>query len=204
MKKIIMMAAMMVATLTAGAQSNACQDEETFSLKPYAGFSLGDLSNTSLSSKPRSGFTVGAEGQYMFNEWFGVSGGLAYSQQGVKITEGMYNGETLQSDYLNIPVLANFYIVKGLSLKLGIQPGFLVNSKLHVDAGVAAEDYKVKEYIRSFDIATPVGISYETGNVVFDARYNTGIFDVFKDSDIFDAEQNLVFQLTLGYRINFQ
>ena len=35
-------------------------------------------------------------------------------------------------NYLNIPILANFYVTKGLALKAGIQPGFLIGSKLRV------------------------------------------------------------------------
>jgi hypothetical protein len=35
-------------------------------------------------------------------------------------------------DYINMAVLLNFYVVKGLALKTGIQPGFEVNDKVKV------------------------------------------------------------------------
>ena len=51
---------------------------------------------------------------------------------------------------------------------------------------------------RKFDIAIPMGISYEYANFVIDARYNLGLIGVFKDESKY---RNSVFQFTLGYKL---
>lgn len=201
MKKLFMVAAMAVAVLTVKAQSLACQDEGTFSVKPYAGLSMSTMLGDKDESNVRAGFTAGAEAQYMVNEWFAVSAGLAYSQQGgVAIDDGIKF--TFDLDYINMPILANFYVCKGLALKVGIQPGYAMNQKLELTDGFYPVSGDISDYLRKFDIAMPIGISYEIQNVVVDARFNTGIFGVFKDEDKFSTDNytNAAFHVTVGYR----
>ena len=44
----------------------------------------------------------------------------------------------IKMDYINVPVLLNVYVTKGLAVKAGIQPGFKVNSKVKVSASGAS------------------------------------------------------------------
>ena len=46
--------------------------------------------------------------------------------QGAKLTDDVTN----RLDYINVPIMANVYVVKGLAVKLGVQPGFNVSNKL--------------------------------------------------------------------------
>ena len=64
MKKIMMIAAMMVATVSAKAQF----EPGTFSLQPKAGFVLSSVSGEDLGFKP--GFQAGLEGQYQINNCY--------------------------------------------------------------------------------------------------------------------------------------
>jgi hypothetical protein len=93
--------------------------------------------------------------------------------------------------YLNIPILANYYVVKGLAVKAGIQPGFLVGAK-H-DGKSFSDDCK------KFDFSIPVGLSYEISNIVFDARYNIGLTKTAKGDNV-EKTKNSVFQFTVGYK----
>lgn len=200
MKKIFMIALLAVVALAANAQSLSCQEEGTFSVKPYAGLSMSMLLNKDNDSDMRTGFTAGAEAQYMVNEWFAVSGGLAYAQQGGQTTTDGIKF-TFEFDYINMPILANFYVCKGLALKVGLQPGYAINQKLELNAySPISED--ISNSFRKFDLAMPVGISYEHSNVVVDARINAGIIGVFDEDSAFDDSNytNGVFQVTLGYR----
>ena len=94
-------------------------------------------------------------------------------------------------DYLNIPVLANYYVVKGLAIKAGIQPGFLLSAK--------AGDTDIKDGCKKLDLSIPVGLSYEISDFVIDARYNLGLTKSFKGDDI-DGSKHSVIQITLGYK----
>jgi hypothetical protein len=102
-------------------------------------------------------------------------------------------------DYLNIPVLANYYIIPGLAIKAGIQPGFLMSAK--------HDGVDVKDYYKSFDLSVPLGLSYEISDFVIDARYNLGVSNIM-DKNLSHATgdakaHNAVIMLTVGYKIPF-
>jgi opacity protein-like surface antigen len=52
--------------------------------------------------------------------------------------------------------------------------------------------------MNKFDLAIPVGLSYEYNHITLDARYNIGITKLFSDSD--DTVRNQVVAVTLGYK----
>ena len=103
--------------------------------------------------------------------------------------------------------MLNYYVTKGLALKAGVQLGFRMKAKMKTDDG----SYDIDEFYRlagmlipgeepkvnKFDLAIPVGISYEYQNVVLDARYNWGLLKV---ENIGPAYYNRVFEVTLGYK----
>ena len=216
MKKIMMIAAMMVATLSASAQNEVGQ----VTLKPTVGLNIASMTKAE-NSKVRPGFIAGVEAEYGVAENFGLTAGVFYSQQGVK-AEGEvaidasdlglgvgvigFNGKaTYKLDYINIPIMAQFYPVKGLALKAGIQPGFCVTKKVKYDGNAIVgpnttmpynEEYKMGDAVKNFAFAIPVGVSYEYESFVLDARYNIGVTKALKESD----SHHSVFSITLGYK----
>ncbi len=189
MKKFLIAALMVASFATAQAQ----QPVGTVSIQPKVGFNLASLTefkNTSM----RAAVVTGAEGMYQVSDIFGLSAGLLYSQQGVE-----FDGDAAYKlDYLNIPLMANVYVAKGFALKVGIQPGFMINDNIK-DYSITIGNYKIStdDGLKKFDFSIPVGLSYEFANFVFDARYNFGVTDVF---DWSDAPKNSVFQFTFGYK----
>ena len=185
MKKFMMMVAMAFATLTASAQAEA----GTVSLKPLVGITVANITDGNGDAKV--GLAAGAELEYQMNETFALSVGALYSMQGSKAEAGKVN-----LDYINIPILANAYIAKGLAVKVGVQPAFKVSSKIKA-GGVEVDVDKVYDNdIKSFDLSIPVGLSYEISDFVIDARYNWGVTKVMDGSD----SKNTVFQFTVGYK----
>ena len=197
MKKLFMIAAMMVATLSANAQNEVGQ----WSIKPMVGANLATMTKVD-DSKMRVGVTAGAEFAVGAAERFELSFGALYSMQGVK-GKDYYSGvkvdETLKLDYINIPILANYYLAPGFAIKAGIQPGFNVTKKIKAEAqGVSAEE-SLDEGVKGFALSVPVGLSYEISGFVIDARYNWGLTKVFEGSD----SKHSYFTITLGYKIPF-
>ena len=189
MKKILLMAVVMLASVASYAQ----QAVGTFTLQPKIGMNVASLTKCD-GCDPRIGLAAGVEAEYQATDIFSVSAGLIYSMQGNKAKE---EGVTLTTklDYINIPILANVYVTKGLAVKLGVQPAFNVSDKQKLSGGkasVEAEDVGAE----SFDFSIPVGFSYEYNNVVFDARYNFGVTNIADGGD----SKNSVFQFTLGYK----
>ena len=102
-----------------------------------------------------------------------------------------------------MPVLANFYVTKGLALKAGIQPSFLVSAKNKISATLDGGSYKetadLKDELNSVDFSIPVGISYTFRmGLVLDLRYHIGCTDLLKDGDY--KLTNRVATLTVGWR----
>ena len=69
MKKLMMIAAMMVATLTVSAQ----QATGTFSIIPKAGINLSNLAGDVSGNSIKIGLVAGAEGMYQVNPLLGLS-----------------------------------------------------------------------------------------------------------------------------------
>ena len=137
MKKMMIFAAMMVATLCANAQNEVGQ----VTLKPTVGMNIASMTKAD-NSKVRPGIVAGIEAEFGVAENFGITAGVLYSQQGVKgkdevkvdisdlgLGVGILDLQgklTYKLDYINIPILAQFYPVKGLALKAGIQSDLLL------------------------------------------------------------------------------
>lgn len=189
MKKLMMIAAMMVAAVSANAQNEV----GGVTLKPMAGVNLATLTSTD-DSKMRVGFVAGVEGEYGVAENFGVTAGVLYSMQGAKASAAGVD-LTYKLDYINIPILANYYLTKGLAIKAGLQPGLNVTKKLKAEAGGNSAEKSI-DGVNSFTLAIPVGISYEYNSFVLDARYNLGITKAFDEGDA----KHSVFSFTLGYK----
>jgi hypothetical protein len=188
MKKIMLIAALMVATLSANAQQ--------MFIKPMVGADLTTFTGDVEGTKMKVGLVAGAEFGYNLSEQFGLTAGLLYTMQGSKYKDV---DDAQKCDYLNIPVMANYYIIPGLAIKAGIQPGFLMSAKYG--------DTDVKDYYKGFDLAIPLGLSYEFSDFVIDARYNLGVGNIV-DKDISKAAgdrkaHNSVIMLTVGYKIPF-
>lgn len=196
MKKLFMIAAMMVATLSVSAQ----QAGQMF-IKPMVGGTLASLVGDVDDTKFKIGLVGGAEFGYNINETFGITAGLLYSMQGTKVKD---IDDAWNMDYINIPVLANVYIAPGLALKAGPQIGFLTRAKV--------DDIDFKKACNTVDFSIPIGASYEFSDFVIDFRYNIGVSNVLKskkaitDDIEFDGDvkaRNSVMMLTIGYKIPF-
>lgn len=191
MKKLLVMVTALLFSVGAFAQ----HEVGTFTLQPKIGLNIASLTDTE-DSDPRIGFVGGVEGEYQFTDMLSLSAGLLYSAQGCKAED---EDLTIKTDYINIPILVNCYVVKGLAVKLGIQPGFNINSKAKVKEGGVTVEMDMDDLgcpSKTFDFSIPVGVSYEYSNVQVDARYNWGLTKIADNLDC----KNSVFQITVGYK----
>ena len=197
MKKFMMIAAMMLLSVGAFAQNEVGQ----FTLKPMAGVNLATLTKTD-DSKLRVGLAAGVEAEYGVAENFSLSLGALYSMQGVKFTEkgsGATLDVTYKLDYINIPVLANYYLFKGFAIKAGIQPAFKASAKVKAElssGSASVKDSETLDGVKGFALSIPFGLSYEYESFVLDARYNLGVTKAFDAGD----SKNSWFMFTLGYK----
>ena len=191
MRKVIIMAVLMLASVATFAQ----RPVGSLTVQPKIGMNFATLTKAD-DSESRIGLVAGAELEYQLSDIFSISGGALYSQQGCEWSE---DGSTMTNkiDYINIPLLANVYVVKNLAVKVGLQPAFNVNSKQKASKGDASAQDAL-DGTKTFDCSIPVGLSYEYKNFVIDGRYNFGLTKINKHAD----SKNSVFQITLGYKFD--
>ena len=205
MKKLFFVLSTMLFSVGAFAQ----HEVGSLTIQPKVGLNIANYTNSN-GTDSRIGLAIGAEFESQITNRFSLSVGALYSMQGAKIatidaSTGINVKTTFKTDYINIPIMANVYVVQGLALKAGIQPGINVNASYSASAqGVTVSgklsDVGVGVNVNTLDFAIPVGLSYEYKNFVIDGRYNIGLTEVVKD-DI-DKSKNSVFQFTVGYKFN--
>ncbi|WP_299683695.1 porin family protein [uncultured Dokdonia sp.] len=141
----------------------------------------------------RTSFNAGVVANIGISEKFSIQPELVYSAQG-----GTANIEgedfTIKLDYINVPVLADFNIVKGLSIQAGPQIGFNITSEVDADGGESSE---IESENIEFSLAAGAQYKLDQG-LFFQARYGLGITDT---SD-FLSRKNNVFSLSIGYFFN--
>ncbi|MBE5032559.1 porin family protein [Gallalistipes aquisgranensis] len=163
-----------------------------------AGLNLADISNVE-DSKMKPSFYAGAFVDFQISDFFTLSPELLYSRQGAYFKEGdLKRWERL--NYLNIPVMCKFTVVKGLSVDVGPQFGFNLNGKAKMKYDDQEYKTSISDEFNTFDFGLNMGLSYMISEK-FDvaARYNLGLTDVVKDNEG-DACRNGVIQIGVGYR----
>ena len=193
MKKMMMIAVMAVMCLTANAQKMR-HNAGKITIQPMVGFSVGtfrgEYSSATISgNKARVGLAIGAEAEYYTTtEWLSLSAGVKYEQLGWEWKDA----STVKLDYIDIPLMANFYVAKGFALKIGLQPGFLVNDNANGEC-------------KSFNFSIPVGLSYEFKNgITLDLRGGYSLTRVDKfDNDDFKYYTDGG-SLTIGYKFELK
>ena len=194
-----------VAAVSASAQSAV----GSVYVKPMAGGVLSTFAGSdSDGAEMKFGLVAGAELGYQISNQVALTGGLLYTMQGCSMdTEG---DPKMKLDYLNIPLLANFYVAPRLALKAGVQPGILLSANASASGGGVSADIDVSDAYNTFDLSIPLGISYEFNNFIIDARYNLGLTKVEKTSatiagktisNPYNNVKNSVIMLTVGYKI---
>lgn len=115
----------------------------------------------------------------------------------------------MQMNYIDIPIVAKYYLTKELGLEAGPQVGILT-SATEVFRGKVKEDNdltyenNVKSNLNALDVGVVVGLTYSLwdargGKGLFvHARYAYGVMDIVKDNPG-DAIKNSVFQFSVSF-----
>ena len=208
MKKIAFLLVLFVlVTITINAQK--------FGVK--AGLNLANISNISnnedVRTEMRLGFQIGGIVEFEISDKLSFQPELLYSVQGGKYSYevmGIKTSGTEELNYINVPVMLKYYVIRNLSVLAGPQMGLLVSAKHNyaisgAEAGLGingSEEDNIKDEIKSMDLGLNFGVGYKYNrNLFFDARYNLGFSDVVKKREDGDSEKstNSVFSLTIGY-----
>ncbi|TMR62131.1 porin family protein, partial [Streptococcus pseudopneumoniae] len=163
------------------------------------GLNLSTLGGDATNVESRTGFHVGAYAGAKMTK-FGVDGEILFSRQGTQ-GDGASTFE-IDNDYLLIPILGKFYIVKGLNIYAGPQFGILLNSEF-TDTANGIKDQDIKDFSNSSDVSIVVGAGFEILKFRAGLRYNIGLSDLNDDPagqffTVGEELTNQVFQIFVG------
>ena len=169
-----------------------------FYFGPKFGFNVASISDSGFD-KSKLSFLMGAFAEFKFNDLFGLQTELIYSRQGDKGKDGGVK-KWARVNYLNIPVLAKFYVWEGISVDLGPQLGFALNGKYKTKSGGTETKTDIK-HLNTVDLSFAMGLSYDFDmGLVVSARYNLGLTNVVEKDKAGGNNQNRVFQLSAGWK----
>ena len=195
------------------------------------GLNVSTLSGDVDDASPKLGAHVGGLVEIKIAKRFSIQPELLLSLQGAKSEYSYYEpGYSFTSEskinltYLNIPVLAKFYVTPKFSVEAGPQIGFLVGAKnkyseVENNEGFVtsySQTVSSKNGLATVDAAFDFGASYFfTDNMFLEGRFCVGITSIDGDSGFYRSNNgngndnyyysgrsinNNVFQLSFGYR----
>ena len=171
---IALITAIMITGVVSAQHGNAPAGHVTLGIK--GGLNFYNIHNdNSTSYDQMTGYHLGLLGHIHHDSQWALQPELLYSAQGAK---------NHNLGYINIPVLIQYMFDNGFRIQAGPQLGFLVSSDDDID-------------YNPVDFALSVGVSYVVPSTGFgvDLRYNHGLNDINKSSDVKATNRGIQFGL---------
>ena len=210
MKKLLLTAAIAVFTL-----SSVNAQDITFGAK--AGINIANLDVTDANIDSRTSLHLGITAEFEISDTFSIQPELLYSAQGATESD-TYEDSFIREvseyewklNYIQIPIMAKFYVSEGLSLEAGPQIGFLASAEVDSDSTETSlfdgssvstsSTVDAKEIVKSVDFGLNFGLGYKLDSGLnFALRYNLGLSNIYDVSESTVKIKNRVFQLSVGY-----
>ncbi|CAM3703898.1 porin family protein [Flavobacterium chungbukense] len=193
MKRIILFA---IAIMTVGF-ANAQGTGSRFGIK--AGVNFPNSSSDFHENETLMGYQVGIFSEIKTDENFGIQPELLYSTHGVKnkfVSDGISYDNEVKLSYLNLPILAKYFVTQGLTLQAGPQVGFLMKAE---ENGV-----NITDHVKTIDFGLNFGIGFNfLEDCSVDLRYNLGLSNAldFHVEDVNYKIKSSMFSLAIGYKL---
>ncbi|MDN3672166.1 porin family protein [Flavobacterium branchiarum] len=149
-------------------------------------------------AKSLVGFHVGGFAEIKIIKRLAIQPELLFSTQGAKMKFPGESDFNSKLNYLNVPVLAKFFVTKEFTVEAGPQIGFLLSAK--------QDGENAKDLYKTTDLGFNFGAGYSfTENVFVNIRYTVGVsnvgdYNVEDLEDYYDSPKNSVLALSLGYK----
>jgi hypothetical protein len=179
MKKIVFILPMFFASAVACAQG--------LGVGIKAGANFADLSTDSYSASSIVSYHAGVYANINFSEKWGLTPEVLWSAQGAEL-----DNVKLKTDYVLVPIMLRWRIIKLISIEAGPQFNFLTSAKL--------DNVNVKDDMKS----TTYGLA--VGSIVhLPLGFNGGIRYIIGMSDLTESDtdelKDRTFQVYLGWTI---
>lgn len=174
------------------------QAQEYFKMGGKGGVNIANIVGDHPDGDLRTSFHLGLVAEMPIFEKLYFGPEVLYSSQGSKAGDV----ESLKLDYIQIPLMARYYVSQGLNIEAGPQIGFLISS--NVESQVVGGNVDLNDYLSNFDFGVNFGLGYKLVNGLFiQGRYNLGLANIWDDLQVGFIEDyketNTVIQFSLGY-----
>ncbi|MEO8772941.1 MAG: porin family protein [Gelidibacter sp.] len=184
----------------------AQSDDTTAQFGVKAGVNIASLTGDDVDVDSRTSFNLGLFMELPISERFSFQPEVLYSGQGYTILKdsNILKDMEYQLSYIQVPLMAKFYLVKGLYAEAGPQFGFKVKEKVAVKGSdndgviIKPDDSTVK----GFDTSVALGTGYKFDNgLSLSARYTHGLTKIFKENSLVENAdvKNSVWQFGVGF-----
>lgn len=209
--KNLFLAAMMV--LLSATTIYAQSDDTTPQFGIKGGLNLSKFSGKDIKDvDSRTSFNLGLFMEIPISERFSFQPEVLYSGQGFTVIsnnqDNIFDYEDnveYQLDYVQVPLMAKVYLVKGLYAEVGPQFGFKVKEKIDSDPSDGNTGTIIKSddsLIKGFDTNVAMGAGYKFDNgLSLSARYTHGLTKIFKKNTLVEDidVKNSVWQFGVGF-----
>ncbi|CAM3756907.1 porin family protein [Flavobacterium gelidilacus] len=150
------------------------------------------------------GFNGGIFVEFKVSDKFYIQPEFLYSTQGSKdnlLVDGYSFDVTFKTKYINIPVMAKYYVANDFQLEVGPYVGFLFDADVKATFQGQSQTADAKDFLKSNDLGINLGLNYDFSNAIFfNARYSAGLVQI-GDTGSEDDIKNSVIQFGLGFRL---
>ena len=152
---------------------------------------------TDLNGKDRISGHGGIFLHNTLNKHWCIQPELLYSAQGEKSINENGVKNDLNLNYLQLPVMFQYFATRNFYIEAGPQIGYLLQANRE---GPAEDKSSVKDNYKKVDVGINAGVGvWATKNIGFYGRYNLGLMDVSKLDDVNRKNKNI----ELGTAIRF-
>jgi hypothetical protein len=198
MKKLLFLSLLLVSI--ASSHMALAQVQFSLGIKGGVNFASINVNDAKATWDGKTGFHGGAFALFKLTA-FAIQPEVIFSQQGSTVK---FQSQDIKANfsYLNVPVIAKFYLPLGLNLQLGPQFGFLTTAESDYNPVSGTQtSTDLKDYYKNSDVSLGMGIGWDLPmKITIDARYNLGLTDI-DDNGSLEATKNQVFQISLGYKL---
>lgn len=172
--------------------------------------------------RPLHSLHVGIDTRLRLSKRFSIVSGLQYARKGHKtkayqapippsptfnypLVYGSANASSSELHYLNLPVMADFQIWKGLALQGGVEVGKLLSAR-YKSGGLSAD---TKRFYEGFDFGLAAGLEYRFNDAFFVSARHIIAISSLQTIELTDdvggvgggvSSHNNATQLSVGYR----
>lgn len=190
-------------TIISATSIYAQSDDSTTQFGVKGGVNLSNITGDDVGElDSRTSFHLGLFLEIPISERFSFQPEVLYSGQGFNLNDKA----EYKLDYIQVPLMAKVYIVKGLYAEAGPQFGFKVKEEVDYKSGAIGGTIEVDpddSVIKNFDTNLALGAGYKFDNgFSLSARYNLGLTSIVKEDAVLigDADvKNAVWQFGVGF-----